>query len=355
MDGYCLNNATRIEIMCDLLTRIDRELLLMPAGHGKVAVSNHLQGRIFCTLDGELIHRFDAALAASPSPDRFNNLGGNSLWPGPEGGPVAFNYPADGEWQVQPAVNRQQTVTVQFRPDKTVIAKKMELRNRKNVAVRLDYSRTVLPLDISAIATACELHGIAYRTLDELCAGESYSVDDALFCAWSLEQFPGGENVVAFGRTRQDAQAAINRDYYGDPGQRLQTNGRFFRLELGGTARFQIGLRHQSGPDLIGAYDRQRSLLLLRRAWHQDGFYFNIADNDQPQGPTSASDAYSIFNGGELGFFELETIASLQFNSSGGPGNSTLWSETMIFKGTPQRLGQCLEQYFQIPASLITA
>ena len=56
--------------------------------------------------------------------------------------------------------------------------------------------------------------------------------------------------------------------------------------------------------------DLQRRLLCVREiVGPREGMYFNIADNDQPQGPFSAEDAYSIFNADEtLGFFELETV-----------------------------------------------
>ena len=65
--------------MFTLLRQIDANLLTMKSGEGGIAVSNRLQGRIFCELDGETIHRFNPELAENPSPDSFNNIGGNSL------------------------------------------------------------------------------------------------------------------------------------------------------------------------------------------------------------------------------------------------------------------------------------
>jgi len=330
------------------LQKIDSDLLVMPSGDDAVAVSNRLQGRIFCELDGELVHRFNAELAANPSPDNFNNIGGNSLWPGPEGGAFAFNYLPHTEWLVQPAINIQRTETHLTQPAKTVVGKTITLRNRQDATVELEFSRTVLPLDIGRITEKYGLQGVAYRTLDELQAVEGCDLAQTLFCAWSLEQFPGGENVIAFGRCGKNAAGAVNTDFYGNPGERLQHYGQCFQLGLGGKDRFQIGVNHEFQPELIGAYDRQRSLLIIRRTWAQDGLYFNIADNDQPRGPYSAADGYSIFNGGDLGFFELETIAPLQLNVHGRGVNSLLWSETMIFKGESQELHACLKQYFQV-------
>ena len=79
------------------LKKIDPDLVIRPCGAGNLLVSNTLQGRIMAEIGGKLIHRFDADLAERPDPENFNNLGGNSLWPAPEGGDFAFNYPPEGD------------------------------------------------------------------------------------------------------------------------------------------------------------------------------------------------------------------------------------------------------------------
>ena len=255
---------------------------------------------------------------------------------------------------MQSAINSQPTETLEAHPLRITVGKRISLQNRKGISLQLDFRRMVMPMDVGAIARKYALQGMAYSTLDELQAVNNHYTEEVLFCAWSLEQFPGSEGVIAFGKTEADAFGAINADYYGDPGEKLKYDGRFFRLELGGDDRFQIGVNHHFYPELIGAYDRQRSLMFIPRAWRQEGgLYFNIADNEQPRGAYSAADAYSIFNGGELGFFELETIAPLQLDAQGREINSSLWSETMIFKGTLECLKACLEGCFQVPASMI--
>ena len=88
--------------MYDSLQKADPGLLRLKSSDGTVMVSNKLQGRIFAEIGGELIHNFVRRLAEHPDPDNFNNIGGNSLWPAPEGGDFAFNYPPHGGWMVQP-------------------------------------------------------------------------------------------------------------------------------------------------------------------------------------------------------------------------------------------------------------
>ena len=329
---------------------------VLPAGDGTVAMAHALQGRIFCELDGEIVHRYDAALASAPAPDAFNNLGGNSLWPGPEGGPYAFNYPpGDGGWYVQPAINSQPTIAEESTTTRLAGGKVVSLQNRRGVTRLFDYRRSVSILAPQDMSGPYGIKGVAYSCTDELRAQDPPPTDDMLFCAWSLEQFPGGDGVVAFGITTDDAATAINCDYYGHPGERLRCEGQLFRLALGGKERFQVGIAYHSQPKLIGAYDPRRNLLIIRRISKitDNGLYFDIADNDQPRGAFSAADSYSIFNGGEMGFFELETIAPLHCDAAGRGTHSTLCTETLIFKGAPDRLGHCLEDCFGVPATFI--
>lgn len=294
-------------------------------------MSPGLQGRIFCQLDGQLVHRLDASALTSPSKSEFNNVGGNSLWPAPEGGPFAFNYlPGDDRWLVQPGINRTPAAVVSADRHSACIEKRIELTNRRGFTIALAWRRIVYLTDAPAAPEPYCPASIAYRTKDVLEPLGVYRQEDVLVAPWSLEQFPGADGVIAFGSV-QKPDDAINFDFYGQPGGRIAYCGDGFTFALGGDDRHQIGLSAASSPQCIGAIDFRRSLLILRRTPKMDGVYFNIADNDQPEGPFSAGDMYSIFNGGALGFYELETIAAMQ-TSHGVVAASTLESETVIYK-----------------------
>ena len=335
------------------LLKCDPQLVTIPAGDGRIGVSNRFAGRIFAELGGRLVHRFDAERAAAPQPGEFNNLGGNSLWPAPEGGDFAFNYLPGTGWLVQNEVGVKSTATLKSAPGGITVGKELKLRNRAGAKLTLAMRRQVRALEVGDLASRFGVAALAYRTLDEFRAVLPRPLDLALFSAWSLEQFPGGDGVVAFGRALGGAAQAVNADYYGNPGARLDCRGAWFRLELGGEARFQLGLDHRTKPNLIGAWDRKRELLMLRRIWRTaPGVFFNIADNDQPRGPYSAADSYSIFNGGPLGFFELETIAPLELDRVGRGVASRPYSDTIIFHGPPERLAALLKTRFRVPASI---
>jgi len=323
----------------EALLKIDPGLLRIKAGHGIVSVSNALQGRIFASFGEELVHRFDAKLAAdAPVSSTFNNIGGNSLWPGPEGGPFAFNYPCGREWQVQPAIGMQTTNSIDVSLDKISVGKEICLVNRGGFEVKLSFNRTVFTANAGSFAAGLGLEWTAYRSLDELVALGDCPSNKALFCAWSLEQFPGCDGVFTFGKTGGAAKDEVNTGYYSAPGDRLSCDGQFFTFDLGGAERQQIGLDCHSQPEFIAAFDKIRSLLIVRRVWSQEGTFINIADNAQPSGPFDGADSFSVFNGAQLGFFELETVAPLLIGPEGNCVASRLWSETVILRGPAEKL-----------------
>ncbi len=334
--------------MLKRLREIDQQLLKLDCGDGAVWVSNKLNGRIFCSVGDELIHQFRDDLAANPNPTEFNNIGGNSLWPAPEGGAFAYNYSPDGKWIVQDAINRQQTVTVAQKADRATIGKDMELMNRSGRAIKMRLERNIFTEDIGEILREYQLKGLAYHTDEALTPLAEYKTDDVVVAAWSLEQLTGAEGIIAFGRLEGEAKDCINDDFYGNPHSRLSYYGKCFRFDLGGLARLQIGIKSCCRPELIGSYNPARNLLVVRStSVRHDGQYLNIADNDQPNGVYSAADQFSIFNGAELGFHELETIAPMN-SENGILTGSHLKSMTMILKGSEAQLKNCLKKCFKI-------
>ena len=332
--------------MPNKLRAIDPAVLELACKDGTVFVSNKLQGRIFAEIKGTFVHNFVEKLAANPDPVNFNNIGGNSLWPAPEGGDFAYNYPDHSDWQVQSGINSVPTILKSKSAQKIVVGKRIKLRNRSGREIELDFSREVEPLPEKDFWGTGSLACTGYRTVDRLIPAGKYASKDFLLGAWSLEQLPGAEGITAFGKCCGPAEGCVNDDFYGDASARLSYRGDVFRFELGGPNRLQIAIKTAAHPVLIGSLDRKRGILLIRTTQAQDrGTYFNIADNDQKDGPFSAADMFSIFNGSqELNFHELETIAPMQTDADGFITGSELHSTTMICQGPPADLEKYLEK-----------
>jgi hypothetical protein len=277
---------------------------------GDVALCPDMGGRVFAELDDISPHRID--LDAVKSPDKpFNNYGGGNYWPAPEGGNFGFNYRGN-EWYVQPAINKELFQIVKQQPNSATIQKKIKLTNRLGTVVETTMTRQFsllanLPMILNKQAIKCAL---SYETIDTFEVHNSVSVDQALLASWTLEQFQATPDTVSFVLVNKP-QSAINFDFYDHPGKRIQYHENGFTYKTDGHGKGQIGIRKDSQATMIGFYDLSRNLLCLRQKINpDDGVFFNIADNDQPQGPYSAADTYSIFNSDpDMMAFELETIS----------------------------------------------
>lgn len=333
--------------MLETLRAHDSGLIELSSERGSVLMPPRLNGRIFCHLDGEIIHRLDTNALLNPSRTEYNNLGGNSLWPAPEGGDFAFNYrPNTNAWYVQEGI-ADAIPSVRLTSDGgAVVEKSITLTNRKGAEIDLIYRREISLLPQDPAWEKYGLVGLAYDTIDIWEPVGDYSQDDVLIAPWSLEQFPGAEGIIAFGRYAI-GENAINRNFYGDPGVRIDQRAGQFTFRLGGIERHQIGVRVESKPQFIGALDPSRRILLIRQTELQDALYFDIADNEQVDGPFSTADSYSIFNGGELGFFELETIGGMCVEN-GRIATSALPSQTIILSGDNTALRQVLAAEFGV-------
>ena len=118
--------------MLEQLRAHDANLVELECGQGSILIPPSLGGRIFCQLNGELVHRLDLEALRHPSPTEYDNLGGNSLWPAPEGGPFAFNYqPESDVWTVQDGIAKAEPRVVREDEDCVLVEKRIVLTNRR--------------------------------------------------------------------------------------------------------------------------------------------------------------------------------------------------------------------------------
>lgn len=310
-------------------------VLTFNQGIGQVALCPDMGGRVFAELTGLSMHRIDLETVARPHP-AFNNFGGGNFWPAPEGGRFAFNYRGDA-WYVQPAINNQ-AFRVSARDQATAtIVKEISLINSRETVLDVVMQRELSVLsDIPAILPCGRVHqSLSYQTVDSFDVRGEVSSEDALIAAWTLEQFDATPETVSFAVV-ENPRSAINYDFYDPPRERIQFFSRGFTYRTDGGRRGQIGINRSSGTACVGFYDLSRRLLCLRenRSDPREGVFFNIADNNQPNGPYSAADNYSIFNSDlDMQAFELETIGSARVESGRLTGSQLVSVTTFaIFK-----------------------
>ena len=330
--------------MDDLINLKQPGAFIHQAGAARAVFAPDLGARVFCELDGLLLHRLDLENVRTPNRP-FNNFGGNNFWPAPEGGRFGFNYEAD-TWRVQPAINDQPFVMEAKHETIARARKATTLKNREGLAINVQMQRefaVVAPPPL--VADLRPRAAFAYTVDDRLDVTGRVSLDDALLACWTLEQFDAHDTTIAFAAVAQPGDA-INYDFYDHPGGHITCAAHGFFYKTDSKKRGQIGVRKASAPRFIGFYDLERRLLCVREiVGPPEGTYFNIADNDQPLGPFSAEDTYSIFNGDEsLGFFELETIGGAMVRDGCLAGSHLLSRTTFALFDKPESISQFIDR-----------
>ena len=296
-------------------------------GDGQAVLVPELGARVFCELAGRSLHRLDIDAVLQPS-ESFNNYGGNNFWPAPEGGKFGFNY-IDDQWYVQPAINSEPFVLETNTSTIVKVSKQTALRNRLGTDLEVMMSRELwldnVPEMISNLQPAASM---AYTVTDTLDVLNDVTTEQALIACWTLEQFNATDQTIAFAKVN-DSRQVLNFDFYEHPQDRISYGRKGFFYRVDGQKRGQVGVKKAAQAEYIGFYDLQNKLLCIREILGQNGdLYFNIADNEQPNGPFSAADNFSIFNSdADAGFFEIETISGAIVNNNKLKG-SRLMSRT---------------------------
>lgn len=312
---------------------------------GACVLCPDMGARVFGEVCGRSLHRIDLDTVRQPD-QPFANYGGGNFWPAPEGGPFGFNYRGN-EWYVQPCINAHPFQVGSANDRSAVLQKQVALVNRAGIQVEARMQRAFqLVFQPTDILQRYRLEGfLSYRTTDTFTVLNAVRSNEALLASWTLEQFEGTDQTIAFCAVARPEQA-INFDYYEHPGKRIAYAPRGFTYQTDAQRKGQIGIRQAADAQFIGFYDLARRLVCLRENCSAPGgLYFNIADNDQPQGPASAADNYSIFNSdAAMGAFELETIGPMHVEQEWLKGSELMTLTTFAVFANPRDLQGFLEE-----------
>jgi hypothetical protein len=324
---------TGVRDFLSALADAGKEHLALGEGGWRAFVAPGLAGRVWIAAGERVLHRFDAAKVRAPSRELgvYNNYGGLNVWPAPEGGRYGWAYTTSGRWHVQDGVNVAPFRVLEAAKSRAVLERTSAIVNRAGTELIVTMRREV-ELRIEGPA-ACTL-----VLTDVFACPPSH---DALIAPWTLEQFDAHDGTTSF-CVAGDPPGALNFDYYEHPGERIVYRPGYLLYRTDGKKAGQVGVRRDAFPAAIGMLDGRDGFLVVRRvASDSRGLtYFNIADNEQPRGPFSAADVYSIYNSPpELGFLELETIGGCR-GEPGGRVPHELVSESTYVLGAPGALVQ---------------
>ena len=327
----------------ELVTLQENKGFIYEGKNSRAVFAPDLGARVFCELNGMSLHRLDIE-NVKKADKPFNNYGGNNFWPAPEGGMFGFNYEGD-QWRVQQAINNEPFVLMQELSSSAMAQKKTTLVNRKGTKIEVKMQRSFSVSAVSDILTQIKPScAFAYSVEDSIDVLDGVKSDKGLISCWTLEQFDASDTTIAFCKV-ENAPSAINFDFYEHPGERISYTPKGFSYKTDGQKAGQIGLKTASNACCIGFFDLARNLVCLRELMvPSSGTYFNFADNDQPNGPFSAADNYSIFNGGPAQmFFELETIGAAEIENDIVLGSKLVSKTSFAIFDSKQQVQQLVD------------
>jgi hypothetical protein len=327
-------------------------VVLQAEGCGPLLVSPRLSGRVMTSAFDRaqpgfgLVNR--EAVLVGPVTRGFANYGGEDrLWLAPEGGPQALFFRGEGvaqgacagqtpdNWSVPVAMDGgPRSITAQDGRS-IAFADSLELVNVAGTKLACTTTRRIEALSRAGLSTLLGhelrpgLEALGFRSTNSL--AWSGAPSQALVSLWVLGQFKPGERTWVHFPFRGDASgpggkaddagaAAIKNDYFGVvPAERLrmfspsspQSSGlALFRADA--RLRSKIGLSRAGATGWIGAWDPDRGVLtLVNHSLPPVGAPVPDCDWRVPNPRAAQGDVASSYNdGGEPGFFELESLSA---------------------------------------------
>jgi len=249
---------------------------------------------------------------------------------------------------VQECIDRQPFEVVCHDEYSAVISKNVALINRADTIVEAIMKRELkLFRSLPPFLEGMRLRGfLSYQTVDSCEVLNPLTPDQALIAAWTLEQFDTSGSTISFCPV-ENPRSAINFDFYDHPEDRITYFEHGFTYRTDGGRKGQIGIKQRFGAPFIGFYDVSRNLLCIRENRRVgDVLYFNIADNDQPNGPYSAADNYSIFNSDPaMQAFELELVGGARIQDGLVRGSELVSRTTFAVFEDSQSIQAFVDQY----------
>lgn len=108
-----------------------------------VIIALDLEGRFFTVMNNRVISKVNpAAILTRPDKDKFQNPGGDVLWPAPEGSCFGYEY-ATGSWRVPPSVTGAVWKVVSRSDNGCLIRAEIDLVNNQQTGIPCEFERHI--------------------------------------------------------------------------------------------------------------------------------------------------------------------------------------------------------------------
>jgi hypothetical protein len=281
--------------LTDLLSQSYRRWHLTGTIENGVIAALDMEGRLFTVVNNNVINRVvPSAIINRSNKNAYQNPGGDTLWPAPEGTSLGYEY-TTGTWRVPPSITGAVWEVVEEAPGRTVIRAEIDLVNNLQTGIPCEFERIIEidTIDKGLIQTVTEI--IRYTGTKRLQKGTF------LLAPWSLCQFDSGTlgKVTMPPPGKEDIW-----DYYepSEAQRRLQND--LYVVETKTDKRFQLGLS-RNVPWIEYTLEGKYRVKRYTEELPEGQYYIDIADAPPDQLPTEKGVKLSVYCD-PSGFMEIE-------------------------------------------------
>lgn len=291
----------------ELLSNSYRRSHLTGTLENGVIAALDMEGRLFTIVNNRVINRVvPSAIINRSNKNTYQNPGGDTLWPAPEGTTLGYEY-ATGSWRVPPSITGAVWEVVEEKPGRTVIRAEIDLVNNRQVGIPCEFERAVeiKLIDNGLIQTTTEI--IRYLGSKKLLKGEF------LLAPWSLCQFDSDHQGKVIMPLPDDGDIW---DFYESSENQMQLADGLLVVHTKTDKRFQLGLSQNISwieYVLEGRYRVKRYSDDLPQG-HR---YIDIADAPPGQQPSEMGVKLSVYCD-PSGFMEIEASGGCTKNLEPG-------------------------------------
>jgi hypothetical protein len=281
--------------LIDLLSKSYRRSHLTGTSENGVIAALDMEGRLFTVVNNKVINRVvPSAIINRSNKNAYQNPGGDTLWPAPEGTSLGYEY-TTGTWRVPPSITGAVWEVVENGPDRSVIRAEIDLVNNLQAGIPCEFERIIeiSAVDNGLIQTVTEI--IRYVGSKKLQQGTF------LLAPWSLCQFDSGE----MGKVTMPPPANEDIwDYYEPSEAQRWLQNDLYVVNTKTDKRFQLGLS-QNIPWIEYSMEGQYRVKRYTEELPAGQNYIDIADAPPDQSPSDKGVKLSVYCD-PSGFMEIE-------------------------------------------------
>jgi len=219
--------------LIDLLEKAHRRPHLTGTVENGVIAALNMEGRLFAVVNNKVINRVvPSAIMNRSNKDAYQNPGGDTLWPAPEGTIFGYEYNT-GKWRVPPSVTGAVWEVISVTENISVIRTETDLVNNLQLGIPCEFERIIQIKNIDNGLNLNVNEIIRYIGTKKLNKGEF------LLAPWSLCQFDSGDSGKV--TMPQPGKDDVWDMYEPSDNQRKMINGRYI-IDTKTDKRFQLGL-----------------------------------------------------------------------------------------------------------------